>query len=166
MGVCGQDSTTGVPQRDNFVLTPNVEKCPVGREYNKKHSTCRACPIKCNSKDISQRESKPSKQSKYKNQKVTVDGIKFDSKKEANRYRELRLMVDAGVISDLELQPVFELVPKQDGERAVKYVADFQYRSGSETIVEDVKSPATKTPVYGVKRKLMLFVHGIKVREV
>jgi hypothetical protein len=97
---------------------------------------------------------------------VVVDGIKFDSKKEANRYRELRLMVDAGVISDLELQPVFELVPKQDGERAVKYVADFQYRSGSETVVEDVKSPATKTPVYRIKRKLMLFVHGIRVREV
>ena len=148
------------------MLAPKPEKCPVGREYDKKHSTCRACPIKCNSKEVSRRESKPSKPSKYKNDKVTVDGIKFDSKKEANRYRELKLMEQSGVISDLELQPVFELVPKQDGERPVKYVADFRYHYGVETIVEDVKSPVTKTAAYKIKRKLMLHKHGIRIREV
>lgn len=148
------------------MLAPSVEICPVGREYDPKHAVCRKCPVKCKEKAILRRESKPSKTSKYGNHKVEVDGITFDSKKEANRYRELKMMERAGEIQGLELQPVFDLIPKQDGERAVRYLGDFRYTKEGKTVVEDVKSSATKTQVYRIKRKLMLYVHGIRVREV
>jgi hypothetical protein len=86
-------------------------------------------------------------------------------------------MLRAGAISDLKEQVKFELIPKQDGERACSYIADFVYRfpvgidtvNGGkryETVVEDVKSPISKTPAYRIKRKLMKFVHGITVVEV
>ena len=104
--------------------------------------------------------------SKYGAQKTTVDGIRFDSKKESERYSELRLLERSGAISDLKLQPKFEL---QEGftcqgrkERAIYYIADFQYVFRGQTIVEDVKSKATKTPVYKVKRKLFLYRYGDK----
>ena len=99
---------------------------------------------------------------KYGNKKVVVDGYTFDSKKEARRYGELKLLVRAGRIKDLELQPKFELIPtiRTDTEtlRKVSYYADFQYvdvESGK-IIVEDVKSVATKTPVYLLKKRLFL----------
>lgn len=104
--------------------------------------------------------------SKYKNRKTVVDGITFDSKREAERYKELCLLERGGLITDLRLQVPFELIPKQSGERAVKYVADFVYREQGDTIVEDVKSPASRTPLYTIKRKLMLERHGIRIREV
>lgn len=102
---------------------------------------------------------------KYKNQKVTVDGVEFDSKKEARRYCELRLLCKAGEISNLCLQVKYELIPKQDGERAVYYLADFVYRDndGNE-VVEDAKG--MRTDVYRIKKKLMLWVHGIRIKEV
>lgn len=107
--------------------------------------------------------------SKYHNQKTEVDGSVFDSKKEANRYRELKMLEKAGEISDLWLQVKFELIPAiyEDGvciQRAVYYVADFVYKENGEKIVEDVKG--MKTEVYKIKKKLMLWVHGIKIREV
>lgn len=106
--------------------------------------------------------------SKYKNKKTVVDGITFDSKKEAHRYIELKKLKKAGVIDDLELQVKFVLIPKQEGERECSYIADFVYKDNKtgETIVEDVKSsPRYKTDVYKIKKKLMLFVYNIKVRE-
>ena len=63
----------------------------------------------------------------------------------------------------MKLQEEFTLIEKQEGERAVKYKADFTYREGGELVVEDKKG--LKTPVYVIKRKLMLFVHGIKIKE-
>ena len=101
---------------------------------------------------------------KYKAKKVEIDGITFDSKREAKRYCELRLLEQAGEIIELELQKKYELIPKQDGERAVNYFADFVYKdkSGAE-IVEDTKG--VRTPDYVIKRKLMLWRHGIKIRE-
>ena len=99
----------------------------------------------------------------------------FDSAKEARRFRELDVMRRAGEISDLRCQVPFVLIPAQvraDGsrERACKYVADFVYIKDGETVVEDVKgyNRANSLPyrLFMVKRKLMLWVHGIAVREI
>jgi hypothetical protein len=99
---------------------------------------------------------------KYKNNKAGG----YDSNKEARRAQELKYMQHTSEISDLVEQPRFELIPKQKGERAVSYVADFQYTENGLLVVEDVKSPITrKLPAYIIKRKLMLKIHGIKVRE-
>lgn len=110
--------------------------------------------------------------SKYGAKKVTYDGKTFDSQKEAQRYAELRLLERGKVISDLRWQVKFDLLPAQKGadgkviERAVSYVADFTYvdkRTG-EFIVEDAKGMKTKE--YILKRKMMLYFHGIQIREV
>lgn len=102
---------------------------------------------------------------KYGNKRVVVDGIRFDSKREAARWQELKLLERAGEIKGLERQVEYELIPKQPGERAVKYIADFRYIDhDGKTVVEDTKG--VKTPVYILKRKLMLQVHGIRVVEV
>jgi hypothetical protein len=102
--------------------------------------------------------------SKYRNKKITIDGMTFDSKREAQRYAELRLMERGGLIHGLRCQVPFELIPKQKGERAANYVADFVYTENSQQVVEDVKG--VRTPVYKIKRKLMLERHGIRIREV
>lgn len=108
--------------------------------------------------------------SKYRSRKVTVDGIEFDSRREAMRYRHLQLMLRAGEIANLKMQVAFELIPSQikpsgGRERAVTYTADFVYndKDGNQ-IVEDVKG--VRTQQYIIRRKLMLYVHGIEVREV
>ena len=108
--------------------------------------------------------------SKYRNMKITADGLTFDSRKEYFRWHELSLLEKAGVISGLQRQVRYELLPSQkvDGkvvERPVHYIADFVYQEDGQTVVEDIKPPATKTPVYVVKRKLMLQKHGIRIRE-
>lgn len=107
--------------------------------------------------------------SKYHNKKTVVDGIQFDSKKEANRFFELRLFEITGEIKDLQRQVKFELIPSQriDGkvvERACCYVADFVYMKDGKKVVEDTKG--FKTADYIIKRKLMLWVHGIQVKEI
>jgi len=102
--------------------------------------------------------------SKYHAKKTVVDGIIFQSRKEAKRYQELKLMQRAGLISDLRRQVTFELIPKQQGERAVSYIADFVYSEDGQTVVEDVKG--VRTPVYRIKKKLMLWRHGVRIREV
>jgi hypothetical protein len=85
------------------------------------------------------------------------------SKAEHRRAGELKLLERAGKISDLKEQVRFELVPKKDGDRAVTYVADFTYIENGNFVVEDCKG--FKTPVYNLKKRLMLHVHGIKIRE-
>lgn len=122
------------------------------------------------------------KQNKYRAKKWNG----FDSKHEAARAEELRLRERAGEIKDLRTQVRYNLLPAQWEEiprigkrgqpikprrrcieRACDYVADFVYSLPSgELIVEDAKSPATRTPEYRIKRKLMLYVHHIRVREV
>jgi hypothetical protein len=107
------------------------------------------------------------KRNKFGAVKTTVDGLKFDSKLEARRYQELVLLQRAGKISELSVQVPFTIIHKQPGERAVKYVSDFTYRENGELVVEDVKGgKATATPVYKIKKKLMLLVHGIRIKEV
>lgn len=107
--------------------------------------------------------------SKYYNQKITVDGITFDSKKEYRRYRELCLMERAGEIDNLERQVKFELIPtqKKNGkvvERACSYVADFVYNENGEQVVEDTKGIRTES--YKIKRKMMRWLYGIEIKEV
>ena len=110
---------------------------------------------------------------KYHAKKIsTPDGI-FDSKKEYARWCGLKLLYRAGKIMDLQRQVPYELIPSQyiteQGkrrcvERAVKYVADFVYRQDGKTVVEDTKG--MRTPEYVIKRKLMLWVHGIRIKEI
>ena len=109
--------------------------------------------------------------SKYGNRKIFTDDGSFDSLKEYRRWQELRLMERAGAITQLSRQTKFELIPSQieDGkvaERAVTYKADFTYCQDGAFVCEDVKSSATKTREYIIKRKLMRYVHGIRVREI
>ena len=101
---------------------------------------------------------------KYRTLKTFVDGITFDSKREAERYKELRLLERGGLITDLRLQVPFELIPKQPGERAVKYVADFVYTENGRMVVEDVKG--YRTDVYRLKRRMMQAKYGITIQEV
>lgn len=89
---------------------------------------------------------------KYNAKKTEADGIIFDSKAEAIRYCQLKLLQLGEIIKDLKLQVAYELVPKQKGERAVKYIADFVYFEDGNQIVEDCKG--MKTPQYIIKRKL------------
>ena len=105
---------------------------------------------------------------KYGNKKVVVDGHPFDSKREARRYKELKLLERAGKIKDLELQPKFELIPtiRTDTETlyAVSYYADFRYVEcdSGRVIVEDVKSKGTITQVYKIKKRLFIQKYGDK----
>jgi hypothetical protein len=100
---------------------------------------------------------------KYRNKPTVVEGIQFHSKKEANRYCELFLLQKAKKISDLRPQPSFDLFVC--GSKICKYIADFQYVENGLVIVEDVKSTATATPVYKLKKKLMKAVLKIEIRE-
>jgi hypothetical protein len=98
---------------------------------------------------------------KYGAKRTEVDGMKFDSKAEAKRYQELKLLERGKVIQNLSLQPRFTLqegfvnVDTLKKERPIEYVADFQYDMNNETIVEDCKG--FKTSDYKIKRKLFLY---------
>lgn len=121
---------------------------------------------------------------KYYNKKVVADGVTFDSKKEYRRWCELKLMESAGEISDLQRQVKFVLIPsqynyilKEDGfkkkgkciERECVYIADFTYKDkNGEQVVEDVKGykGGGAYNVFKIKRKMMLYFHKIRIREV
>ena len=123
---------------------------------------------------------------KYGNKKVIIDGEVFDSKREAYRWRDLKFLESCGAISSLRRQVVYELIPVQrekstkvykkgrkkgqprEGkiiEKAVTYIADFVYTDSAtgREVVEDAKGMRTRD--YIIKRKLMLYIHGIKIRE-
>ena len=112
------------------------------------------------------------KSNKYGAKRTTIDGKTFDSTKEANRYTSLLLLQRAGLISDLQTQVKYVLIPTQrdaEGkllEKECSYKADFVYKRDGELIVEDTKSKATKTPEYIIKRKLMLHIHNIRIQEI
>ena len=110
---------------------------------------------------------------KYGAQKTVINGIKFDSKHEAERYIYLMYLERIKEITDLQLQRKYVLVGPQKNEKGkiiekpVIYVADFVYTDeNGNTVVEDAKSPATRTPAYVIKRKLMLSIYGIRIKEV
>lgn len=125
------------------------------------------------------------KKNKYNAKRVCALGKDFDSRRESGRYRTLLQLQSAGVISDLECQKPFVLIPSQfeisdetyqrgprkgkrkNGrclEKAVTYYADFYYKRNGVEVVEDVKGK--RTADYIIKRKLMLYVHGIKIEEI
>lgn len=121
---------------------------------------------------------------KYQAKKTYANGMVFDSIKEADRYFSLYVLERAGKIKNLRRQVKFELLPTQyetfprysdktgkrltDGKRAIEkgctYIADFVYEENGKTIVEDAKG--FKTEAYKIKKKMMLYFHGIKIREV
>lgn len=109
---------------------------------------------------------------KYGNRKITTPEGTFDSAKEYRRWCELKIMERAGIISDLRRQVKYVLVPHQKGEngkiieREVSYIADFVYtdKTQNKTVVEDTKG--YKTEKYIIKRKLMLYIHGIVIQEI
>lgn len=125
------------------------------------------------------------RRSKYGNRKTVVDGIMFDSKKEANRFRELQLLERAGKITALQRQVKYVLIPTQREfsneiykkgahqghfkpgkvlEKECSYIADFAYIQDGAYVVEDTKG--VRTEAYKIKRKLMLERYGIQIREV
>ena len=91
------------------------------------------------------------------------DGQVFDSQMEYDRWCVLRLLERAGRITDLKRQVSYELIPKQGTMRACSYVADFTYRENGKPVVEDCKG--YRTEAYKIKKKLMLWVHGIRIKE-
>lgn len=122
---------------------------------------------------------------KYRNKKYEYDGIIFDSRKEGRRYAELKVMQKAGIIHDLQIQVKFVLIPaqyeessevytkgKKKGqkkrgkllEKECSYIADFVYYENGQQIVEDAKG--MRTEVYKIKKKMMLYFHGIRIKEV
>lgn len=123
---------------------------------------------------------KTSKRSKYGNKKILVNGVKFDSMKEYKRYLQLQMLERAGDITDLQRQVKYVLIPAQKEpdtigpkggihkgrtiEQECSYIADFVYQENGKTVVEDTKG--VRTPEYVIKRKLMLYIHGIKIKEV
>lgn len=108
------------------------------------------------------------KKSKYRNIKTEINGIKFDSKREAKRYQELMVLMNSGAISDLRLQEditLQEAYTKPSGERvrAIRYRADFTYLRDGERVVEDTKGFRTDT--YKIKKK-MAEAKGIEIKEI
>lgn len=118
--------------------------------------------------------------SKYRSKKIKADGIVFDSKKEYRRWCELKLLEKGGVITDLQRQVKFVLIPaqrepseigKRGGvkkgkllEKECSYYADFVYLENGCKVVEDTKG--IRTADYIIKRKLMLYIHKIRIREI
>ena len=108
---------------------------------------------------------KERKPNKYLNKKTTVDEYDFDSLKEARHYGILKLREAAGEITNIQLQPRWPI--DVNGVKVTRYTADFSFTDqDGVTHVQDVKSTATKTRAYVMRRKLMLAVHGITVEEV
>jgi hypothetical protein len=99
---------------------------------------------------------------KYGARRTVVDGVTFPSRREARRYGELKVLERAGRITGLELQPRFRLVV--NGRHVGDYLADFRYVEGGRSVVEDAKG--VRTPVYRLKKKLVLALYGIQIREV
>lgn len=101
---------------------------------------------------------------KYNNVRTTIDGITFDSKKEAARYSELRLLEIGNAISHLSCQPKIPLMV--NGKQVGHYIGDFKYRENGDWVIEDVKSTATMTPTYRLKKKILAtYDPPINIRE-
>jgi hypothetical protein len=111
------------------------------------------------------------RRSKYRAVKTTVDGIRFDSKKEARRYQELKLMEKAGKIRYLVVKPeaydlhcpAYDESPGLELEKVCEYRPDFTYRENGKEVVEDVKG--VRTPLYRLKKKWMKLEYGIEIKE-
>ena len=120
--------------------------------------------------------SRPPAPNKYRARRLELDGITFDSHREATRYQELKYLLAADVIRELEVHPAFPLIvlaltpqgPPWTFHTIGLYHADFRYtdlRSG-EVVIEDVKAPPTRTTAYRLRKRIVEAVHGITIREV
>lgn len=111
---------------------------------------------------------------KYHNRKIIVDGEIFDSVKESSRYLQLKSLEKIKAISNLKRQVKYTIIPAQKDEngktieRQCVYIADFVYQQNGRTVVEDVKGyrGGCAYSVFTIKRKLMLYKYGIRVKEV
>ena len=103
---------------------------------------------------------------KYGNERITTRDGTFDSKLELRRWYALGLMQYNGEIKNLRRQVKYVLVEKSIYGREIAYVADFVYDKNGETVVEDTKSEATKTPLYRLKKRLMAERYGIVIKEI
>lgn len=105
--------------------------------------------------------------SKYHAKRTVIDGIEFDSAKEAKRYTQLRDMEKAGAIHGLLLQVPFEILPSFECDgvkyRGMRYIADFVYIRDGKRVVEDCKG--FKTAEYKLKKKLMAYINNINIEE-
>lgn len=106
----------------------------------------------------------PRQRSKYNNVKTIVDGITFDSKREAARFGELKLLEKAGFIRNLELQPKFEFKLSSDGPVLFRYIADFRYFESATRVVEDIKG--METAVFKLKKRLIEAAFNVKIQIV
>lgn len=103
--------------------------------------------------------------SKYRNEKVEYDGVVFDSKREKDRYKTLKILENRGIISNLRRQVKYTLLESIKGvQREVSYRADFVYMKNGEEVVEDVKGMRTKE--YILKKKMMRALLGIEIHEI
>mgnify|MGYP003148249089 CR=1 FL=1 len=102
------------------------------------------------------------KRNKYGNKKVIIDGLKFDSKAEGNRYLVLKDRLQRLEISNLEMQPMFPV--HINGKRVCKYFADFKYTHQGQEIIEDVKG--ARTAIYRLKKKMVEAEHNIRITEI
>ena len=98
---------------------------------------------------------------KFNARRTVVDNITFDSKKEALRYMDLKILSKTGRISKLELQPEYPMIV--NGHKVCAYRADFRYVENGKTVVEDCKG--MRTPIYQLKKKLLFACYAIKVCE-
>jgi hypothetical protein len=109
---------------------------------------------------------------KYNNQKVIVDGCTFDSKAEARRWIMLSTMQKSGLISELKRQVAIELLPGVKfletvrRQPALRLIVDFEYQRDGQRVLEDVKSAATMTPAFRIKRHVLAALHGLQVEVV
>ena len=109
---------------------------------------------------------KKKKRNKYNAKKVVIDGIEYDSKLEAERHQQLKLLERAGVISEVKYHVRFTLINKSKYGREIAYEADFVYKDqNGNKVVEDVKSTATKTRLYKLKKRLLAERYGYIIKE-
>lgn len=113
--------------------------------------------------DVFQPNRRSGRRLKFGNIPTVVNGVRFDSKREAARYVDLCWLEKAGQIEGLRLQPKYPLVV--NGQQVAIYRGDFEYHEGGVKILEDVKSVATRTPTYRLKAKLIQALYGLTIRE-
>ena len=136
-------------------MEASYRECSCGRYHSLNYN----CPKEKKEKSIIINEEE--KKNKYNNIKTIVDGITFDSEKEAMRYGELKLLEKARIVSNLRLQVKYDIVI--NNIKVCSYIADFVYIQDGKEIVEDVKG--MKTTIYVLKKKLMFAVFGINIKE-
>lgn len=141
-------------------MTTVKYRCVIcGKPLNYDGSICQRCTNNVFS-------TKPRTSNKYGARRLKIDGITFDSKLEADRYQQLKLLEKAGQIKGLEYHKKFVIIPKSRYGENVLYEADFFYFENGKPIVEDTKSEATITAVYKLKKRLLAETHGITIKEV